>query len=103
MGEGAVFDVEFMRWLAQLGVGGMMAGVLFYFYRKDVRAYTDLWKEQATLNANQTVAMMALVEKNTIAITSNTDIIKSLHRRMDRLDILRFVPEEDARSQERKP
>lgn len=90
-----MFDTEFLKWLAQLGVGGAIAGLLFHFYRKDVRSYTDLWKEQAAINQAQTSAMMALVEKSTAAISQNTEVVKSLHRRIDRLDILRFVEEPD--------
>lgn len=93
-----VFDPEFLKFLAQLGVGGAIAGLLFAFYRKDVRAYTELWKEQATLNHAQTTAMMALVEKSTSAIVQNTEVVKSLHRRIDRLDILRFIEEPSGES-----
>src|SRR5690606_38144314 len=32
-------DLEFARFLASLGVGGVIAGLLFMFYRKDVRSY----------------------------------------------------------------
>lgn len=82
-----------MKFLVQLGIGGVLAGLLFGFYRKDVRAYTELWKEQAILNHAQTTAMMALVEKSTSAIVQNTEVVKSLHKRIDRLDILRFIEE----------
>jgi hypothetical protein len=37
--------------------------------------------------------MMALVRETTIAITRNTEVLKSLHRRIDRLDMLKFVPD----------
>lgn len=87
-------DSEFLKFLAQLGVGGAIAGLLFFFYRKDVRAYTELWQAQAKLNHEQTQAMMALVSQNSGTIASNTEVLKSLHRRMDRLDILRIVEED---------
>ncbi len=35
---------EFAKWLITLGVGGILAGFMFVFYRKDVKQYTELWK-----------------------------------------------------------
>lgn len=49
---------EFTKYLATLGVGGVLAGIMFMFYRKDVRQYTDLWKAQTEL-------MMKVVQENT--------------------------------------
>lgn len=70
-------NLEFGQWLATLGVGGVLAGLMFMFYRKDVRAYTDLWKAQSE-------QMTTIVKENTQALTSNTEVIRALHRRLDR-------------------
>jgi len=86
-----VLEAEFSRFLLQMGVGGILAGLLFVVYRKDVRSYTELWKEQAALNAKMVDTVIALVERNTGTISKNTEVLKSLHARMDRLDILRVV------------
>jgi predicted nucleic acid-binding OB-fold protein len=91
-----MFDQEFARFLLQLGVGGILAGILFFFYRKDVRSYTELWREQSTLNAAMTTAMMAVVKDNTAALVTNTEVLKSLHLRIDRLDVLKFVSDDEA-------
>jgi len=56
---------EFMKFLATLGVGGILAGLMFIFYRKDVKQYTELWK----LATDQ---LMQIVKENT---TSNTKLI----------------------------
>jgi hypothetical protein len=93
-------DVEFTKWLLQLGTGGAIAGLLFFFYRKDVKAYSELWQAQAAINHEQTQAMMELVAKNSATVAANTEVLKSLHKRMDRLDILRLT-EEGERSKER--
>lgn len=53
---------EFTKYLATLGVGGVLAGIMFMFYRKDVRMYTDLWKAQTEL-------MMKVVQENTASNT----------------------------------
>lgn len=75
-------DLEFARFLASLGVGGVIAGLLFMFYRKDVRSYTDLWQKMSD-------ALLLVVKENTAAITQNTEVVKSLHRRLDRLEGIR--------------
>lgn len=57
---------EFAKYLTTLGVGGVLAGLMFMFYRKDVRAYTELWKAQSEL-------LIEVVKENT---ASNTKIIE---------------------------
>lgn len=72
--------------LATLGVGGVIAVIIFLFYRKDVRQYTELWREQAILNRQQTEMLVSVIKENTVALTQNTEVVRSMHRRMDRLD-----------------
>jgi hypothetical protein len=60
-----VMDAEFAKWLATLGVGGVLAGLMFMFYRKDIKQYTELWK-------TATDQMMGIVKENT---SSNTRLI----------------------------
>lgn len=96
--EGQVFDAEFVRYIAQTGAVGVIAALLFAFYRKDVRNYTELWQTQLKLNYNQMIMMMTVVKDNTIAITQNTEMLRSLHRRVDRLDMLRVVAEDEGKS-----
>jgi hypothetical protein len=69
-------DQDFMRFLASLGVGGIIAGLMFMFYRKDVRLYTDQWKGQSEL-------LMQVVRENTAAVTANTTVVQSMHERLD--------------------
>lgn len=69
-------DVEFMKYLASLGVGGIIAGIIFMIYRKDMREYQEEWKGQREILVN-------IVKENSIAITANTETIRALHRRLD--------------------
>jgi predicted Zn-dependent peptidase len=55
----------YQSWPA-LGVGGCLAAILFFFYRRDVRMYTQQWKGQSDL-------LMEVVKENTIAITKLID------------------------------
>jgi hypothetical protein len=76
-------DGEFGKWIITLGVGGVLAFVMFLFYRKDVRQYTELWKAQTEL-------LMLVVKENTAAHISNSVInqqlmatVNAFHRRVD--------------------
>lgn len=89
-------DAEVVRWFVQLGVGGVLAGVLLFFYRKDVRSYTELWREASERNERQTMQMIAIAERSAGAISENTEVMRSLHKRVDRLDMLRVVPDDEA-------
>lgn len=62
-------DTEFIKWLATLGIGGILAAFMFTFYRKDVRQYTELWKfttDQLTLivkeNTASNIKLITLLE-----------------------------------------
>ena len=49
---------EFLQWAATLGVGGVLAALMFVFYRKDIKQYTELWK-------STTDSLMLIVKENT--------------------------------------
>ena len=70
-------DQEFLKWLATLGVGGVLAGIMFFYYRKDVAQYTNLWKGQSE-------ALLEVVKENTKVITQLIEAVDALHRRLDR-------------------
>lgn len=63
-----VASSEFYKWLITLGVGGVLAGFMFVFYRKDVKQYTELWKVSTDI-------LMQVVKDNT---SSNTKLIAML-------------------------
>lgn len=66
-------DLEFVKWLATLGVGGALAGMMFLVYRKDMRELTAQWR-------GQTEMLMEVVKDNTQAMTQNTAVVQSLHQ-----------------------
>ena len=71
-----VLDNDFLKFLATMGVGGVLAGFMFAFYRKDVRQYTELWKAQ-------TAMLVDIVKDNTASNTKLLLGIEALHRRLD--------------------
>jgi len=81
-------DVEFSKYLASLGVGGSMAALLFFFYRRDVKQFTELWQAS-------TKELLAVVREVISVMRENTLVLESLHRRVDRLEMLRLVPDAD--------
>ena len=75
-----VVDAEFVKWIATLGVGGILAAFMFHFYRKDVKLYTDQWR-------GQTEMLTMVVKENTAAMTKLVTVIDALHRRMDHEEV----------------
>lgn len=69
-------DGEFIKWLATLGVGGVLAAFMFHFYRKDVKQFTDLWKGQSEM-------LVQVVKENTASNTKLVTLIDAMHRRLD--------------------
>lgn len=68
--------MEFFKWCATLGVGGVIAGLIFMVYRKDIRNYTELWKAQSSI-------LIDVVKENTSSNTKLITVIEALHRRLD--------------------
>jgi len=66
-------DTEFVKGLATLGIGGVLAGFMFMFYRKDVKQYTDLWKFA-------TDQLMTVVKDNTASNTKLIALIENQER-----------------------
>lgn len=73
MSDNLVIDSEFVKWLTTLGIGGILAGFMFVFYRKDVKQYTDLWKVS-------TDQLMIIVKENTASNTKLIALIESIER-----------------------
>lgn len=72
-----MLEPDFIKFIASLPTELILAAVMFLFYRKDVKTYTDLWKGQSEM-------LVQVVKENTVAITTNTEITKSFHKRLDK-------------------
>ena len=66
-------DLWLQQTLPTLGIGGILAAFMFYFYRKDVALYTAQWKGQSDM-------LMQVVKDNTAVITK---LIERLEVRRD--------------------
>jgi len=67
---------EFVKSLASWGVGGVLAGIMFLYYRRDIRSMTDFWKVQTEM-------LVGAVKENTASNVKLISVIDSLHRRLD--------------------
>ena len=78
-----VLDPDFIQRVLQMGVGGAIAWAIFVLYRRDIKSYVDLWTAQTKRSDAAAAAMMQVVRENTAALVENSQILRSLHRRMD--------------------
>jgi hypothetical protein len=83
-------DVEFTKWLATLGIGGILAGFMFTFYRKDVKQYTELWKSTADI-------LIGVVKDNTATNTKLITMIENQERNALRKSDIEFLIDEKVR------
>lgn len=86
-------DSEFVKWLATLGVGGVLAGLMFMFYRKDVKQYTELWK-------TATDQMMGIVKENTASNTRLISLIETQERNSIRKEDIAMLIEKHVRGRD---
>lgn len=64
-------DGETLKYLASMGVGGIIAGLIFIAYRKDSLQWQEAWKGQSQM-------LMQVVKENTAAVTA---LIERMERR----------------------
>lgn len=88
-------DAEFAKWLATLGVGGVLAGLMFMFYRKDIKQYTELWK-------NATDQLMLIVKENTASNAKLISMIEHQERNAVRKEDIALLIEKKLLTIEKK-
>lgn len=87
-------QTEFIKWFATLGVGGALAGVIFYFYSKREKEHRDELERRDTEHAErlermssqwkgQSEALVQVVKENTASNTKLITLIDAMHRRLD--------------------
>lgn len=78
-------DGEMAKWLATLGVGGVLAGVIFYFYQKHASEWAKRLEGFIDLERHRTDALIRVVSENT---ASNSAVIKAVESNTKMLDML---------------
>lgn len=80
-----MFDPEFIKYLASLGVGGAIAAFVYLYSRKDNEAYTKVLIQVAEERKGQVELLVNIVKEVSTAVASNTKVIEAFHNRLDRL------------------
>lgn len=75
-------EEELFKFFASLGVGGAIAGMIFFFYRKDIRGYTELWKTQSEV-------LTKVIVDNTKAITELNEKLRNNEYKAKEADTIR--------------
>lgn len=75
---------EFFKWLITLGVGGVLAGFMFVFYRKDIKQYTELWKSTSEM-------LMQIIKENTASNVRLINMLESIERNSVRKEDIQLM------------
>jgi len=73
-----------LEWFASLGVGGVLAGVIFFWHRRDTQVYQATLIELHSRAAERETALLTTVRENTAAITVLTTIFERFACPFDR-------------------
>jgi hypothetical protein len=60
-----MLDTELLKYLATMGVGGVIAGLIFMMYRKDMKQNVELWTAQSSNFQQQATVLLEVVRENT--------------------------------------
>lgn len=75
--------MEPIQWFATLGVNGILAGVMFYFYKHLNERFTEYVKQQNEHQQRQTTLLVEVVRENTASNTKVVTMVDAMHRRLD--------------------
>lgn len=73
-----MIDVELTKWFATLGVGGSMAGIIFYFYHNLAMKHEENYKLMAVKMEDIADSLIEVIKENTIAFTTSSGEIRGL-------------------------
>lgn len=84
-------ESEVLQYFTTLGVGGSLAGLMFFFYRRDAQAHAERltthaeqWRLEAEQRRAEGNAWIEVIRGNTAAITLNTEVVRAVAQRLDR-------------------
>ena len=88
-------DTETLKYFSNLGAVGILALVFYYQNNKNAKDYAERAEKlaldmsnrlEALLNVERgrTEMLVSLVKDNTNQTTSNTEVLRALHRRLDK-------------------
>ena len=75
---------EFFQFLASMGIGGVLAGFMFYVHNKTLKDHSDVLKGYHEIEKGRTEMVLGVIIENTKQTAANTEVLKSLHKRLDK-------------------
>jgi IS1 family transposase len=76
-------QIPLWKELGALGVGGMIAGIIFFFYQKREKEHKELLMELLKEKTMQMEMLMSTLRENSAVIAKHTTVLDALHRRLD--------------------
>lgn len=91
-------DADALKYVSQFGAVGLLALVFYYQNNKNAQDYAKRTEEsarsfmdriEALLNVERgrTEMLVKLVTDNTAQTTANTEVVRALHRRLDKEEV----------------
>lgn len=91
-------DPDFLNVLGGLGVGGILAALFYSMNNKNAldyarrieeltKSYSDRVEAMLNVEKGRTEMLVALVKDNTSQTTANTEVVRALHRRLDKEEV----------------
>lgn len=75
---------EFYQYLTTMGIGGVLAGFAIWMLNKAWKDHSEVIRGFHELEKGRADTMLNVVSANTTQTAVNTEVLKSLHKRLDR-------------------
>ena len=85
-----MLDAEFVKALPALGIGGIIAGLIFMFYRKDMKQFTELWRTTSSQlievikeNTASNVELITLIKSQREPVITKADVVEIVTKQIE--------------------
>jgi len=79
-----MFDAETAKWLVSQGIGVVLAVIIYYQARKDAQEHANIIKSLHEEEKGRTGMLVGVIKDNSVQTNTNTQVLHSLHRRLDK-------------------
>lgn len=79
-----MIDPEMLKLVAPMGIGGVLALVMFFVYRKDMMSIINELKNLVSSHEGDKKILIDTIKENSVNTNTNTIVLQSLHRRLDK-------------------
>ena len=76
-------DLELTKYLTGLGIGGVLATIIYIQGNKNSERHAEQINGLLIIERGRTDLLIGVIKDATVAITRNTIICEALHRRLD--------------------